>query len=418
MNEGAVDQADDEACFSGHAGVDGVSGEEIAEDGVFTVGGATSDLIAGIEVAEGKGDFFGLEEGFDLVPEEGADIGEFHVPGCVFLRGLSGEEILARPFGDDDDGVPAFRNSIFEHGQKSARPAQLEGDFGNQGEVDILAGDGRAGGDEPGVPAHEFDQGNAVFDAVDLGMSGVDDAAGFIDGGEIAEGSRHEADIVVDGFWNPDDGEGIAPLAGGFVELEGAALGAVASDAEEDIDAMADEIFHGELRIDRAAGGSQDGAAILMNVIDFVRGEGPGGHTSLGIQALIAIAKAQDFRDAVAMAEFEEEGANHVVQARTKSAAGDDAGAGLIGSEKKFFAGSCQFKLLSLLSGQSIALNDKFRDAIFVADKAPSGGRDAGFAKAGNFHRWGYSFRYLEFNESKDAVFSPGTGLACQICRQ
>jgi hypothetical protein len=57
-------------------------------------------------------------------------------------------------------------------------------------------------------------------------------------------------------------------------------------------------------------------------------------------EALEAVADAEDFADAVVVVEFEEGGADDVVEAGAEAAAGDDGRAGLAGIEEDLLAGA------------------------------------------------------------------------------
>ena len=86
-------------------------------------------------------------------------------------------------------------DALLERRQEAVLAIEHEGHFGNQREIDVLAGDRRAGGDEARVATHDLDQRNAVMHAVRLGVRAVDRLGGLLDGGDIAESARHEGDL-------------------------------------------------------------------------------------------------------------------------------------------------------------------------------------------------------------------------------
>ena len=61
MDETLVEEADDEASLAGHRGVDGMAGEEVAEQRVFAVRGAAADLVTRVEVAQDDGNTLGFK---------------------------------------------------------------------------------------------------------------------------------------------------------------------------------------------------------------------------------------------------------------------------------------------------------------------------------------------------------------------
>ena len=117
----------------------------------------------------------------------------------------------------------------------------------------------------------------------------------------------------------------------------GALLGAVAADAQEDGNAALDEEIDHFADFLLAAGGGEDGAAVAVDVVDELGGQD---QRRLGLEgeALVAVADAEDFAHAVVVVQFEEGGADDVVEAGAQAAAGDDGGTGLPRIEKDLLA--------------------------------------------------------------------------------
>ena len=69
MHVGVVDETDEHACFARHPRVDGVLGENAAEDAVAGVGGHAADDVARVDVLEIDLDL--LFYGQDVVNENG-----------------------------------------------------------------------------------------------------------------------------------------------------------------------------------------------------------------------------------------------------------------------------------------------------------------------------------------------------------
>ena len=138
---------------------------------------------------------------------------------------------------------------------------------------------------------------------------------GFLDGGEIAEGARHERHVVVDGLRDADHRQRVAALPGFLEQLVAAALRAVAADGEEDVHAAPDQVVHGEADVHRAARGAEHRAALLVDVVHELGRQHDRFRAAGGIQPLVAAAKAEHLLHAVGVVQFEEERADDVVQA-------------------------------------------------------------------------------------------------------
>ncbi len=258
--------------------------------------------------------------------------------------------------------------------------------FGDQGEIHVLAGDGRASGDEAGVTAHQLHQRDAVVDAVRFGVGAVQDLGRFLDCRQVAEAARDEGHVVINGLGDADHGQGMAAPPGFLEQVVAAALGAVAAEGEQDIHAAPDQVVHGNPDVHRAARGPQHGAAVLMNVVDELRRQHERLLAARRVEALVAVAKTEDFLHAVAVMKFQKQGTDHVVQPRAQSAAGDDASAGLLGIEEQLRAWASEFELEFLLFRRVGVADEAGRHAGLVADCAPLGGREAGFAQSGDVH--------------------------------
>ena len=124
----------------------------------------------------------------------------------------------------------------------------------------------------------------------------------------------------------------------------GALLGAVAADAQEDGNAALDEEIDHFADFLLAAGGGEDGAAVAVDVVDELGGQD---QRRLGLEgeALVAVADAEDFAHAVVVVQFEEGGADDVVEAGAQAAASDDGRAGFPGLEEELLARAGLFEI-------------------------------------------------------------------------
>ena len=140
-----------------------------------------------------------------------------------------------------------------------------EGDLRHQAEVDLAVDQGRVGGDEAGVAAHQLHQADAVARPGGLGVGGVDGPLRLGHRGLEAEGRLHEGDVVVDGLGDADDAERAAPAAGLPGDRPGPLQGAVAADGEEDADPQLLQGIDHLRRVLGAAGGGEDRAPQLAD---------------------------------------------------------------------------------------------------------------------------------------------------------
>ncbi len=108
----------------------------------------------------------------------------------------------------------------------------------------------------------------------------------------------------------------------------GAAEGAVAADAEEDVEAVALERVDHHADVLMAAGESEHRAAVAMHVGDRRRVEVDGRRAEGGVEPLEAVAEPEDVAHPVLVVELEHHRAEHVVEPGAEPAAGHDADAG------------------------------------------------------------------------------------------
>ena len=167
-----------------------------------------------------------------------------------------------------------LKNAFFQHGEEAPGSLEFEWHFGDQRKIGLLAGDGRAGGEEARFAAHQLHQGDAVLDAMALGVGTLQHLGCLFDGSQVAERTRHKRHIVVDGLGDAHDGERVAAPFGFLEEVVAAPLGAIPTDRKEHIDAMPDQVIHRDCGINGSAGGPEDGAALAVDVLDQFAGEG------------------------------------------------------------------------------------------------------------------------------------------------
>ena len=82
-------------------------------------------------------------------------------------------------------------------------------------------------------------------------------------------------------------------------------------------------------RILRSAGGPEDRAAIVVDVLDPVAREPYGGLAYIRVKSPVAVTYSQDFLNAVVHMQFQEHGPDHIVEPRAQTATGHDGRFGL-----------------------------------------------------------------------------------------
>jgi len=104
-------------------------------------------------------------------------------------------------------------------------------------------------------------------------VGAVEDVAGALDGGVVAECLADVLDVVVDGLRDADDGQAEPAPQGLLGDFVGAVLGAVAADADEDLDVAGLEPVDDFADVLLSARGGEEGAAFAVDVLDELRGE-------------------------------------------------------------------------------------------------------------------------------------------------
>ena len=240
-----------------------------------------------------------------------------------------------------------------------------------------------AGRDEASVATHEFHETDAAGHAARLGMRAIEHPRGFFDGAEESECARDEANVVVDGLRYTDDGERVAAAARFLVEIVRAALRAVATDSEENVNAARDKVVDRDAGSYRAARGAEDGASFLMNAIDELRRDLHRFGTFCGIEPAVTAAKAKHLSDTVAVVQFEKERADDVVETGAQAATRHNARARLFRVEEKFRARAGQLELKARFSTDF----DPLGDTEVVADRVATCGGEAWLAESRGVHR-------------------------------
>jgi hypothetical protein len=82
---------------------------------------------------------------------------------------------------------------------------QLKGHLRHQAEIHLAVGQHRIGGDKVGVPAHQFDQADAVSGPQGFAVGRVNGSTGLGAGRVEAEGLLDEGDVVSNGLGDADD---------------------------------------------------------------------------------------------------------------------------------------------------------------------------------------------------------------------
>ena len=243
------------------------------------------------------------------------------------------------------------------------------------------------GGDKPGMPPHQLHQPDAVSGACGFGMGAVDHPAGLRDRRHESEGKVHVGDVVVDGLGDSHHGDLETPPADFLGYRLGASQRAVPADGKQNADVHPFQRVHDLLHRLGASRGTQDGAALLVDVGHFLRVQFHWLVMVGGRQAFESVPESPDGRHFVDVVQAQDNGSYYVVDARTEAAAGHDAAAKL---------GRVEVYLLSrsrlLERGRGPAFGQKGLQApgtcgveypvvVFDETFVPHGRRDARFAQ-------------------------------------
>src|SRR5262249_15273618 len=131
------------------------------------------------------------------------------------------------------------------------------------------------GGDEPGVPAHELHEPDAVPGAARLLVRGCEHRPRGIHGGLEAEAPPGPLEVVVDRLRHPDDGDRKPALREPAGERGPAAETAVTPDDEQDLHVETDERIDHPIEVLRPARRAERRAPALVQVLDRLRDEEP-----------------------------------------------------------------------------------------------------------------------------------------------
>ena len=218
--------------------------------------------------------------------------------------------------------------------------AEIEFFFGNQTVVDVCVRQRGIRSDEPAVTPHHMDQPHAVHGAFGFIVSGSDHVVRGIDSRFKTEGAVHETDVVIDRLRNTDDTDIEAAALGGFRQFMCAAERAVAPHTEEHIDIQTHERFQHYIRILCATGGPENGAALLVDVIDRSFIQHHRGITAGGIQTGITVRDPVNQRHAVGLFQGHGQAFDHAVETGAETTGSEDRGFAPAGIMKNLFPGT------------------------------------------------------------------------------
>src|SRR5690606_30324541 len=134
-----------------------------------------------------------------------------------------------------------------------------------------------------------------------------------------------EVDVVVDRLGDADDGDVQAAALDLGDNAHRTADRSVSAHDEQHVDTPLDEIVHHALWRLFTSGRAKKGAACVMNACDGLCREVVGIDADTVNQAFIAVAKAEHTFHAVAVGQFQDDAADHVVETRAEAAARHDA---------------------------------------------------------------------------------------------
>ena len=247
---------------------------------------------------------------------------------------------------------------------------ELEVHFRHDADVHIPACQGRGNRDVAAVPAHQFDDAHAVLSRFGFHIGSIDELHGFFAGGLETEGAVDEGDVVVYGLGDAYHGY-LAVLVPQFLlESHDAAVGAVAANDVELVDALGLEGLDDLSRVEAATGGAEDGASEVLDAVHSLRVERDPVLREFLVKAPVAPLDSPDLPDFVVIVEAVHEGSDNHVQARAQAAAGDNGGLDLRSFEVDLGTGACSVELEAGLELQCVRVELLLEHEGAVLDEA------------------------------------------------
>ncbi len=127
MNKEVMQQADHQTGLAGHRGVDGVAGEEIAENRVLGVRRDAADQVAGIEIAQRRRNALRLKVMLNALAQERADVLELDVARGVAFLAAGRQQFLASALGYTITACARWRIRCFSAARKPSSPSRGRG---------------------------------------------------------------------------------------------------------------------------------------------------------------------------------------------------------------------------------------------------------------------------------------------------
>ena len=245
---------------------------------------------------------------------------------------------MASAFGDNDHGVIFAAKALFKLFQESIFAMQIKGYLGHEAKVNIAVGQRGGRGDPSGLATHQANETHAITAGFGFGMSTRDNVPSGFHRGFEPERTLDQADVVIDGFGDSDDRDRKVAFLDPGNNIAGSAQRAVATDGEENVDAVVFEGIDNFLGILRATRGLKNRAPLLVNLIGVVSSKLDGVVVILCHKAFIAILESKHAFNAIAFQRAEGEGTDHIVQSGAEPSTSHDAHCNVFGVEEKFLA--------------------------------------------------------------------------------
>ena len=150
------------------------------------------------------------------------------------------EQVLAGPFGHDDHGVAAVEHPPLaaRRGTRSS-PSRAKGTSGISVKLTSWLASVAAAAMKPASRPITFTRPMPLTAPAGFDVGAAEHLVGLLHGGHQPERLLAIGDVVVDRLGDADDGDRQSAAGDLFVDAMGAALGAVAADAEEHVDPLA-----------------------------------------------------------------------------------------------------------------------------------------------------------------------------------
>mmetsp|Transcript_39509 Transcript_39509/g.86293 ORF Transcript_39509/g.86293 Transcript_39509/m.86293 type:complete len:574 (-) Transcript_39509:127-1848(-) len=255
-----------ETGVAGHRPVHSVVRQDGAVDAVEGVRRRGTDHVRRVHVLDGQGYTLLLEVGLYGLLEPRPDVGQALVASRI-CPAVSLDECVAKPLCNDDDCILLPLLELYE---VRKHLVHFDVHLRNKAKVHVPRGSDSLDRDEPGMPAHDLHNAQAVGIASGFHVGSIDSLCGLGDRSVESKGEVQHRDVIVDGFGDACDRALVVEPLHLRESLHCAHVCAVPADDVDVVDALL--LIHlGHLDVRRVTAiGDQEAATASVDLVDYV----------------------------------------------------------------------------------------------------------------------------------------------------